>query len=136
MSQYGNHCIHYTGIQMFRDKKCKAEVDILKFNGGERTGLFKNIPCLKSNNCSETCDKIRFPTKEDIEAHDKEWDAVLDRIKKLNPLIARLKKEHPRGDMGRVDCPNCDKKILWSISKLNGHIHMRCDTPDCVYLME
>jgi len=38
---------------------------------------------------------------------------------------------------GEIECPICKTgKLFYSIASLNGHIHGKCNTPNCVNLMQ
>ena len=71
-------CVHFQGIQ---HDKCKAGVDWRQLTGGLSLGIALRTPCmLEHDQCTVTCDKRQFPTREEAEraaAHGgkcKGWD--------------------------------------------------------------
>lgn len=70
---------------------------------------------------------------------DAEMEAAMqDAVKRINasaPLVARIKKGIVLS--GTDPCPACsDGEVHWSKSSWNGHVAMRCSTPDCINFME
>lgn len=41
-----------------------------------------------------------------------------------------------KGGDGNCRCPICENFIFYSVASINGHIHAKCKTPDCVSFME
>ncbi len=135
MSTYSEGCIHRNGMKMFREGKCKTGVTIVDFNGGEKKGLLGKLPC-SGKECVAKCDKFLKPSAEQIKEHEGWFEEAVARITKLNPLIKKLKEENPNGGVGNVECHACGKNLHWSVSAYNGHIHLKCETDDCVSMME
>lgn len=41
------------------------------------------------------------------------------------------------GGASSIGCPSCESgKLSYSVASVNGHMHARCSTPDCVAWME
>lgn len=36
---------------------------------------------------------------------------------------------------GQIECPKCKGKLGYSIARINGHVHGRCETPGCLAWM-
>ena len=92
-----------------------------------------------SSLCGSRCE----PTAEEIAAFDRESDAFMakanERLDKLEPLLARVKKKYRGRDLhGHATCPVCGVKSALTIthSARKGHVHAFCTTEGCVRLME
>lgn len=65
-----------------------------------------------------------------------EIEDFLMQLTLTSPLIDKLKMDNPNGGLGIDSCPICNKKIHWCVSSYNGHISLKCETKDCVNMME
>lgn len=62
--------------------------------------------------------------------------ASVERMKKTLPWVREQKKTQPRNQVNEGVCPICSKRIKFTISGYNGHMHASCETPNCVNFME
>lgn len=69
----------------------------------------------------------------------KKYNLIPEKEKKYNPsflFIAigiiqdKYKKDNKLMDI--IECPKCNKKLHYTISKSNGHIWGKCETKDCL----
>lgn len=137
MSTFATSCIHKGGLKMFQTRKCEAGVDINQFSApGESLG--DRMPCFGKSSCNAVCEKFETPSAEKVAEHEAWINRRLEEVTKINPLVSQLKKDNPDGGNGQCDCPICEnqKSLSWGISSYNGHIHMRCETENCINLME
>jgi len=70
-------------------------------------------------------------TPEETTAIEREWEERLNVIK-----ITFLKIQQKKQKQGVIDCPQCGKKLQYSISSYNGHIWMKCETQGCLNMMQ
>lgn len=138
-------CKHYNGrVAGFgageECGECDAFVNVRLLVDGPDTGWFKRMPCDIRNKTEITCVHLSLPTAEEVEASKedrKRWmDAFMAKLKLVDPLICSLKESHPHGGEGVEECPSCKGSLHWGIAECNGHIHMRCETQDCINFME
>lgn len=147
---FQKRCEHFGGID-FTDKKkrCKAGVLMLDViveqpykyrNGNDRTVYTSNhsMPCFRDSDpcgvCS--CEHQKFPTPEEIAAHDEEVQALFSRTMVAREAIVKA-TDGKRGVAGEIACPVCESgKLRYSVASLNGHIHAGCTTENCVAWME
>lgn len=135
------HCKHYNGRELLLgDGKCRADVDpVYSFCGGDRTGWVKKVPCLRTNETEAVCPAAEYPTKEEAEAEDREFNEYVNRfVKNLTVVRPAIEAQHAETGKwsGVVDCPECTAKIHWSKAQCNGHVHARCETENCISWME
>lgn len=126
-------CKHFRGIQ---HDTCLAGVDWREVTGGDPIGIATRMPCLVHNDTTATCEKIEFPTKEEIEQEEREWNKVVDRMVIASPVITAWKRAHPNGGTGTTECPICHGTLHLSMAAYNGHTHGKCETKDCLNWME
>lgn len=129
--QIENRCVYFNGVQ---NDACKAEVNYDSFPRGTR-------PCIKLEHPSiiepQSCGKKQLPTPEDVAKELAGWKATEDKITKVMPLVARIKKDH-KGEWwsGVERCPVCGMALVMSIAAHNGHVWGKCETEGCVSWME
>jgi len=129
-------CTKYSG-EVFRQGKCKADIDVRELVGGDDWGWLRRTPCFLKNKSLTTCDKYTEPTNQEIEDHEKWADEIIERLNKASPLISELKKEYGEtGGKGTRPCPVCGNTLNFTVSSLNGHVHGKCETKDCLSWME
>ena len=150
MAKKINTCKHFNGTT---NDTCKAGVkydDVTPDPNNEgRRGSFFRLPCnrydesqlsggqLESYKCRGTCPLYAEPTPEEIEAEEREIEALIERQKKTFPLCVKIRAEHEGEDWsGIVECPICQGKLHVRHHKLNGHIWGQCETEGCVSWME
>lgn len=122
-------CRHLTGVQ---HEVCKAGLRYEDVSDNSRKALDR-LPCL---GVGPSCEKRDFYTRQEAEAKQAEWTRRF-----TNVLVARSAIEQTegkrRGVSGSMLCPVCTTGTLqYSIASINGHIHGRCSTEDCVSWME
>lgn len=136
-------CIHYTGYfgKGYKTSECKAGVCYYSAFDGATAGIMNRMPCVEPENGrkdSVSCDKRAFPTKEQIEAEEKE---TAEYIKKITVAMRtasewRIKPKPLSDRYEAVACPVCSGVLHLSQSSYNGHVHGRCETEGCVAWME
>jgi rubredoxin len=137
--QKANKCRHFNGMM---NKVCEAGVayETVRKSGGRGYAL----PCFKDDSAEHpecNCDKQSFKTHEEIAAEIEESDRRFQ-----NTMTARMAiVEHLGGPWKRgspgvsasIACPVCKAGTLrFNRAAVNGHIHARCSTADCVAWME
>lgn len=132
-------CKHRTA---FDDKKfpvCKAGVNYHEFKVAGEYGKYygDQMPCLGRSvtDAKTRCQKFENWTREEIDARRRKVEATMDRIRKAMAAIMEA-ADGKRGVGGQVTCPNCSKPLHYSIARVNGHIHAKCETPHCVSFMQ
>ncbi len=106
--------------------------------GGHRYEAHEARPCFRHEHpLTNGCPKCRFPTSEEIKAHDDEMNG---HIKKMfsarSAIVAELDRLQMKGGGGVMECPVCKGRLRYSRAASNGHIHARCSTEGCVSWME
>lgn len=139
-----NSCKHFCG---FREETCEAGVRFLDLVGGKIDGMAIRLPCsghfatpeMRAKHPDLTpvaCAKFQKKTAEEIQKEHDDIQALVDRMTKIGPWISATKKKYPNGGQAEESCPICAKRIRFSISSCNGHMHARCETEDCINFME
>lgn len=85
--QYEDWCIHFRGIQ---HDTCKAGIDWRALTGGEQFGIATRMPCLKGNNSSVACASCHYPTPEETQAREEEFQQHMQRQSEDMALIGSL----------------------------------------------
>jgi hypothetical protein len=135
-----SYCQHYDGPAMTRGNgQCKAGIDYrVKF--GSEPGMFNRMPCVngqdKFPDPCVSCDKWLRVTREQAEQEEAEWAVVLNRITVVMPAINAWRDKPPRGKQETIVCPSCGGKLHLAQSSYNGHVSAKCETTDCVELIE
>lgn len=137
-----DHCKNWNGRHMLTGSecKCKAGVDpIYSFAGGERFGWVKKVPCLRPNEADAICPASDFPTKEEAEREEVMLKAAMDKFVKnvtvVRPAIIAQHKETGKWS-GEIECPECSKRLRWTIAKSNNHVHAACETEGSISWIE
>lgn len=124
-------CVHFTGVQ--RDI-CEAGVKYADVRG-TTTRPF-GLPCIQQYANGATCDKAKWPTREEAEAEEAEFEAAYARI---NACLKAIRVMHgkARGLSDQMPCPTgCGGTLRYSISAYNGHVHGQCSTEKCASWMQ
>lgn len=134
-------CKHYNGTVGGQKACCDAWVNFRELVGGEDYGWLARLPCIASNRKrpdAVVCLKMELKTPEEEKADHDELIAAMDRVEKVDPLVAYLKKTYKgKNTEGTAKCPVCSGKVHWSIAgAYNGHVRMHCETEDCISFME
>ncbi len=125
-------CRHFTGMS---GPECDAGV------------LYENVFTSAGNLCCTNggagCLLYDEPTEAEIQQWNRETEELIrkseERDRKLRPLLDRVRKKYRGRDMhGHATCPICGQKGKLTISHVgrNGHLHVFCETEDCVRFME
>ena len=127
-------CKHFRGIQ---HDTCLADQPWRKITGGERVGIAKRMPCIKSEFSTDTCDLYTEPTEKEIEESNAWIEQAIANIKEAAPLISKLKEEFKDvGGYGTRNCPVCGNIFHFTVAECNGHVHGKCETTGCLRFME
>lgn len=133
----GSWCIHFRDAG--HNDTCEAGVEYDSFNGAH----FGVRPCFLVKETGESkpdampCPHLRRPTAEEIAAHDEWIKARMNRLGVVMTSILPWREAHKgRSHQEVVDCPACLGRLHLSIAAYNGHVHGKCETPDCVSWME
>lgn len=139
-----SECRHFNGIQ---HDTCKAGVNYRQLIGGDDLGWALKIPCmphLKMKHAKEPkvpCEKYCVMTKEEAE-HFAE-DAINTHAKAFLSRVAtqahaeEMGFKEGNGGQSSIPCPACETGTLrYSVASLNGHMHAKCSTINCVSWVE
>lgn len=144
--QVGGRCKHFTGIG---NDRCAAGVryeDVtvrhspIVYDGVYSSTLSR--PCIKRyNHCGATCDKVEWPTPEEVTAIiERQNKGLRDMMTARHAIVAKLgsyEKGKSPDTAGSLACPVCSTGTLgYRRAAFNGHIHARCSTEGCVAWME
>jgi hypothetical protein len=142
MEQTMGRCKHFNGVQ---NDACAAGVvyesvrldhDPLPNAGTSAGKTTRSLPCLaRFNPGGATCALATFPTREEAEEREARSTAYLNAVFAARRIIVE-QTCGMRGVRGSVECPTCGKRLGFSVASSNGHIHARCETPDCLAWME
>jgi hypothetical protein len=131
-------CRHFNGIQ---HECCKAGVNYEQLIEQEKY----RIPCLKTaiglKRDPALCDKFSAMSREEAETS---VDSSLRRSEKTMLAVDAAHKDAKRkgfkvGAGGQDSCPcptGCGGRLYYRVASINGHMHAKCETPNCVSWME
>lgn len=132
-------CKHYRGT--IHDT-CAAGVDYRALVGGPDNGWCSRLPCLASirqgaNGPTAPCDRFAAPTAAEVAEDRARTDEMIARYEALVPIRSRIKVENKgRAASGVAECPVCGGRLRWSHAAYNGHVHLQCETDNCVWIIE
>lgn len=134
-----NYCQHYTRGKG-ADMKCAAGMD-LKTIKKVATGPkgIKWGPCIGGHelpNPLEHCPHWIRRTREMGEKRADDIAKALHRMEVVMPAVDKWREKKPLGKAEVIECPSCKGRLHLSQSSYNGHVHAKCETPDCVAWME
>ncbi len=125
------NCKNFTGI-MGRGgvihETCEAGHRYDSF--GPRLEYRRELPCIARN--ERLCPDQDFPTREEMEQREKEFDEHFRMITTARALIVA---QGGPGSSGSVECPKCKGVLLYSIAG-NRHVHAQCETAECLAWIE
>ena len=125
------HCKNYASP--LHTKSCKAGITFQALR--EEHGSFLKWPCTQGH--AATCDKAEWPTPEELAAERaamrNKVDMVMAGIKAAQDF---RKANKGRNNQGVVKCPESGGNLHLTIAACNGHVHGKCETPDCIEWME
>ena len=131
-------CIHYRAPSESNNGTCAAGISYNSFSKEDR--IMTRCPCFIKPGQKLTdrayCQKVRPPTEEEIRLHNELVTQRTGRLVRVLEHIADLRAKHQKQNFAdRVQCPICKGRLHLSITR-NGHVHGRCETPDCVAWLE
>lgn len=145
MGQRDTWCKHRTAFDEKKFPVCKVGVNYHDFRtaspyNGQLAYMGDTMPCLGENNEAKArCSQFCGWTAEEISAREARVKASIERIGKAIEAIRKVvggEKASRAGVSGQIPCPTCEKPLHYSVSGYNGHIHARCETPECVSFMQ
>lgn len=130
--QIESKCVHFNGL--IHDT-CDAGVDYDSVSVPGNDFRYSK-PCFKGG--SGECDQCRFPTEEEINEKINRSNLAVERIMKGLALKEEIKQEHGKTyGTGVKECPECGKVLHYRYyGNENGHLHMSCETENCISFME
>ena len=121
-------CVHFTGTV---NRACKAGV-VYEQARDPNVAVIDGLPCLAHYyKGTAGCAKREFPTREQVEAHEREIHARLDRFAEIRAAIVADGRSR-----GSIVCPACRTGMVGFSIASNGHVWAKCSTPDCAKWME
>lgn len=131
-------CKHYPGLaRLFQTKgQCNAGLICREVTGGPGAGWLMRSPCVNLNEVETPCAKFEQYTAEELAQKKAEEEAFLKLAHNTLLLVSRLKSTNEPGDSGVIPCPECDGRLHYRIAQHNGHVHLKCETKNCITAME
>jgi|JI10StandDraft_1071094.scaffolds.fasta_scaffold626375_3 hypothetical protein len=132
-------CKHYQA--MAHNETCKVGIAYKDLPHAGTKEFHAACPCFGPEGTGECPCKL-YPTPGEMEAEDKRLaEKFVGMAKARNAIVDSLGGPWKRGTpgaSGTIDCPVClsEKKLQFSRSGYNGHIHAGCSTDGCVRWME
>ncbi len=153
IERHMRYCQHYDagGVTMIGGKEpsghCLAGVNYqMQFPQPDASkpanfGIFKRLCCTQGGVRSEEEQRTLCPqwlrsTREQAEAEEDEFDAEIQRMTIVGPVVAEWRKKPPKGKAEVIECTACKGRLHLSQSAYNGHVHGQCETAGCVSWME
>lgn len=131
-------CVHFNGTI---NSTCDAGVkydDVI-----DKSSTPYSLPCIEKYNATNVkCEKRQLPTTEEVEIDEKKFRKQMEGVGMARSAItAHLGGPWKKGmssAQGRITCPVCQLTdgLGFSRAGCNGHVHARCETPNCVSWME
>lgn len=131
-----NYCIHYQP----REPLCGAGVDtrtVKRVPAGTKGYTWG--PCIEGHTLEDPCSVCphwKRRTLEEAEAYADSIEALMLRMKLVDPVINAWRKKLPIGKSEVIECPACKGRLHLRQIACNGHIRANCETPDCVAFVE
>lgn len=139
-----NYCQHY-GRGKGADMICKAGVDLKTMQRVEVPEGKQRVkwgPCIGGHllpNPQEHCVHWIRRTREMGEKRADAHAKSMLLFEKVMPVVDKWRTwtdSNPVSKIETINCPACGGKLHLSQSSYNGHVHGKCETPDCVAWME
>ncbi len=115
-TSYANWCIHFRGL---RHQTCEAGVDWRALVGGPDFGIARRAPCLQDNNSEVACAHCRYPTPEEVQAHEDAMEAHMERLREDAALIGAMHAGQTGTSVVYV-CELCDRANRFTTRTPNG----------------
>lgn len=131
-------CRHFTGIQ---NKACASGV---VYDDLTEDGKY-SLPCKKcfagGRRDPAICESFQTMTREEAEdCADKDLEQAAKVMLAMRAAHddAKLKRfGKGQGGADSLPCPTgCGGRLYYRVAGINGHMHARCETPNCVSWME
>ena len=147
-SGIGAWCVHYQrkpGLP--RNEACKAGVvydELTKVKELGLKGCMLRLPCIRRHHDQPDkdypiceCLHLRWPTKEEIEADEKDTEEMMAKHLKALAAIKPLRAQHKgKNWSGKIECPVCKGELHVRHSGYNNHVWAQCQTKECVSWIE
>jgi hypothetical protein len=138
------YCRFYKTGQIFSNRCDAGEVVDLKRvaarNHCEAHGIkATGAPCIDGHllkDMRSVCPKWERVTRAEAEKTANDLDAASKKVMLVMPVIAKWRKQLPIGKQAVIECPVCKGRLHLSQAAVNGHVHGKCETQDCVSWME
>ncbi len=137
-----NYCAHYapkpgmTNRQDYCALGCGASQRMKDARAANEPSMTPCIGGHKTPNVLNLCPKWE---RRSLEHAEKRADGIEKSMKQLTiaaPFISAWRKKLPLGKQEVVECPVCKGRLHLSQSSYNGHVHVKCSTPDCINFIE
>jgi hypothetical protein len=139
-----NYCTHYApkpGAALnvdFCAVGCGSSAMFKKAREIEPNGP-RMAPCIGGHDCADVhaiCPKWERRSLEHAEARADSIERHRKQMTLVFPVVKEWRAKLPFGKREIIECPACKGKLHLSQSSYNGHVHGKCETPDCVAWME
>ncbi len=142
-TQIASHCIHFTGLSK---SVCGKGMNYDEIDKDMKLPMRTGLPCLKTSDkymkylegrspCH--CPHLQFPSEEEIQVELQAYAEAERKMMLALVVIDPIRVEHKgKNWRGVIECPNCQGKLHVSHAGINGHVHAKCETEDCVSWME
>lgn len=126
-------CRHYLGFH----EGCALGVDIDELTAPVDGSAYRK-PChFMEGGTPVHCGNKELYTIEEVLQEDQRVEARIRRMDVILPLIVQVKIDCAGKNWAGVrECPVCKGKLRMTHAAVNGHVHGRRNTPDCVSWME
>jgi hypothetical protein len=114
-------CIYFNGTVKENCEQGIAYKDVMK-------NRLLDIPCFSKTGF--VCEKYKEPTDEQLKEQENKRNKSFKGMCEAIKLIKETKKQH-----GTINCPVCGKKLGFTVSGYNGHIHGQCESDNCLAWM-
>lgn len=135
MRARAGECKHFNGIH---HATCEQGVSYAEMR---RQGEHGKLPCLRPMQDGEQrdlCPLREEPTAEDLDRQEAMAQAFLKTLQIVMAALRPIRAEYRgRDGAGQIPCPlGCGGMLSWSLSGLNGRMHVRCTTQGCIWWKE
>ncbi len=146
-------CKHFTDEHLFTHCQAGIRYREVMSRLQPRAGAATKEPCVQANvgeyaaalttlsaapyGKSACCDKYEEPTATDIAAHQKKRQADLVEVRKIVPLLGRIKSEYQGKDWAGIQaCPICHQQLFVQHFGVDDRTWGKCETTGCVAWLE
>jgi hypothetical protein len=126
-----NHCKNYASP--LHEKACKVGITFEALR--TKHGSFLNWPCMAGRDSN--CDKAEWLTPKEVAENDAAFNKQIAKTMKGIRAAAEFRAANKgRSNQDTVKCPECGGQLHLTIAACNGHVHGKCETPNCIAWME